>query len=240
MARDAAFRALVDAAADKYRPAGRNAYHFTRGKLSRDPVFFALLMQGLIPDNARVTDLGCGQGVLFALLAAAEDPGLRQQWPRDRPPLPQGVRGAGVDLRRDAVKAAQTALGSSIALQVGDIRRYVIPPSDVVTIFDVLHYIGPESQRRVLERVYLALKPGGLLLLRVGDADAGWRFKLTLAGDWFITLLRGHWQRRFFARGAREWVALLEEIGFYAALQPMSEGTPFANVLVVARKPENG
>jgi SAM-dependent methyltransferase len=239
MSLDPAFQLLVETAAARYRPAGRSFYHFARGKLGRDPVFRALLLQGLIPSFTRLTDLGCGQGVLLALLAAAEDPKVRAQWPRGRPRLPRGVVGTGVDLRGDAVRAAKLALGvTATRVQHGDIRTYVLPPSDVVTILDVLHYISYDSQRRVLDQVFLNLAPGGYLLLRAGDAAGGWRFRFTLADDWLITLVRGHWQRRFYTRTAEEWLAVLAEIGFRATLQPMSEGTPFANVLFIARKPE--
>jgi SAM-dependent methyltransferase len=238
MRRDPAFAAMVDAAAERYRAAGRSFHHFARGKLGGDPVFYALLRQGLIRDGAQLTDLGCGQGVLLALLQAAENPVVRALWPRHRPPLPKGVRGAGVDLRRDAIRAAQIALGPQARLQHGDIRTYIMPPSDVVTILDVLHYIGYDSQRRILDQVFLKLTPGGLLLLRAGDAAGGLRFRLTLAGDWLVTLVRGHWQRRFYTRTADGWLAVLRETGFIATRQPMSEGTPFANMLFVARKPE--
>lgn len=238
MSRDPAFQALVDAAAERYRPAGRSFYHFARGKLGGDPVFRALLMQGVIRDGMHLTDLGCGQGVLLAMLQAAEDPAVRALWPRNRPRLPRHVATAGVDVRRDAILAAQVALGPSAHVEHGDIRNYIVPPSDVVTILDVLHYIGYDSQRRVLDQVFLNLSAGGFLVLRAGDAAAGWRFRLTLAGDWLITLMRGHWQRRFYTRTAAGWLTVLGETGFRATRQAMSHGTPFANVLFVARKPE--
>ena len=59
-------------AAARYRPTGRGPYYFARGKLSGDPVFAALLRDGLIKDAARIVDVGCGLGVLAAWLAAAE------------------------------------------------------------------------------------------------------------------------------------------------------------------------
>jgi SAM-dependent methyltransferase len=240
MATDTAFLSLVQAAAARYRPAGPTPYHFARGKLSGDPVFAAILRQGLIRDGARLVDLGCGQGVLLALLAAAEDPAVRAGWPADRPALPRAVHGRGVDLRADAIAAARVALGQGALVQTGDVREFLLPPCDVVTILDVLHYIDFNAQHRVLERVYQALAPGGVLLLRAGDAAAGWRFRLTLAGDWLITLVRGHWQKRFFCRSVAEWLHLLADIGFEARVQPMSEGTPFANVLLVGRKGNRG
>ncbi|MCX8005106.1 MAG: class I SAM-dependent methyltransferase [Burkholderiaceae bacterium] len=232
----AAFAALVKAAADRYRAAGHTPYHFARGKLAGDPVFAALLAQRLIPDGARLVDLGCGQGVLLALLAAAQDEAVRARWPQTLPALPRAVRGHGVDLRPRAVAAAHIALGPAADVQVGDVRDYVLPPCDVVAILDVLHYIDFDAQRALLARVHAALAPGGRLLLRVGDAAAGRRFALTLAADWLITLVRGHWQRRFYCRSVPQWQALLQEVGFSVRAQPMSAGTPFANALLIGDK----
>ncbi len=224
------FRSLVDAAAERYRAAGRTPYHFARGKLGRDPVFAALLGQGLIADGTRLVDLGCGQGVLLALLAAADDRGQH----------PRGVRAHGVDLRADAIDAARVALGPDGRVDVGDLLTYDLPSCDVVTIFDVLHYIERDAQRQLLARVYQRLSPGGRLLLRTGDAAQGWRFRLTLAGDWMVTLARGRWQRRFFCRTADQWRDLLRETGFAVDILPMSAGTPFANVLLIGDKPSGG
>jgi 2-polyprenyl-3-methyl-5-hydroxy-6-metoxy-1,4-benzoquinol methylase len=64
--------ALLDAACEPYRNAGRFAYYFARGKLRGDPVYRAILESGLLLGRARVLDLGCGQGLLAAWLRAAE------------------------------------------------------------------------------------------------------------------------------------------------------------------------
>ena len=48
-------------------------------------------------------------------------------------------------------------------------------------------------------------------------------------------LVRGHWRPRFAFRTATEWRAELTALGFEVSLAPMSEGTPFANVMLVAR-----
>lgn len=231
------FAGLVDAASLRYRPAGLLAYHFARGKLGGDPVFAEIFRQGLIPDKARVIDLGCGQGVLLALLAAVQDPHLGEDWPPGLPPLPRATVARGVDLRADAIEAARIALGQCAQVAVSDIRDAKVADCDVVTIFDVLHYVDYAAQQSLLERIFAALAPGGRLLLRAGDRSQGWRFRFTLAGDWLITLLRGHVQHRFWCRTGEEWLELVRRVGFDAHVQPMCAGTPFANVLVVGHRP---
>ena len=64
-------RELLAAASAYYRPAGAFAWRFARGKLAADPVFPALLAQGLLAGRTRILDLGCGQGLLAAWLLAA-------------------------------------------------------------------------------------------------------------------------------------------------------------------------
>lgn len=85
------FRALIAEASAPYRAAGRFAWHFARGKLAFDPVFPALLSLGLVPDQARILDLGCGQGLLLALLTAARDRFESGGWPADWPPPPGSI-----------------------------------------------------------------------------------------------------------------------------------------------------
>ncbi|MFI5079117.1 MAG: methyltransferase type 11, partial [Vicinamibacteria bacterium] len=49
-------------------------------------------------------------------------------------------------------------------------------------------------------------------------------------------LFRGRWRARFAYRTAAEWQAELSGHGFDVSIAPMGKGTPFANVLLVARR----
>jgi len=171
------------------------------------------------------------------LLAAAQEPQYSAGWPAGLPPLPRDIVSHGVDLRADAIEAARIALGHGAQVAVSDVRDAKLHECDVVTILDVLHYIDYEAQLALLRRVYAALKPGGRLLLRAGDQSSSWRFRVTIAGDWLITLMRGTLQWRFYCRSGPEWLKLLRQVGFAADMQPMCAGTPFANVLLVGRRP---
>ena len=228
-------------AAARYRPAGRSAYYFARGKLSGDPVFAALLRDGLIKDSARIVDVGCGLGVLAAWLAAAEvsDPRVTFDWPQMWAPPPRHWTLRGFDLRRKAVAAGSRALddlADRVSLNIGDARAVTLPACDVIVMLDVLHYMDRKAQQELLEEAYQAVAAGGVLLLRVGDMTPHWRSRFTWLVDWWVTLLRDRRWPHMHCRTLAEWKLLLESIGFSTVAQPMSEGTLFANVLLVARK----
>ena len=213
------FRALAREAAARYPARDRYGRHFAFGKLTGDPAFAYLLRERLIPPGAALLDLGCGQGVLAALLMAA---GV------------DGVKIRGIDLAARDVERARIAVPSAEFVH-GDIRATPFGTADVVVILDVLHYIDPAAQEEVLRRVREALSGGGLLLLRVGDANGSLRFRITVAVDRAVTALRGHGAGRLHCRPVAEWQRLLEGLGFGVTARPMSEGTPFANVLLMAR-----
>jgi hypothetical protein len=80
------------------------------------------------------------------------------------------------------------------------------------------------------------MPPGAILLVREADAAAGWRFQMVRLGNTITALTRGRWRPRFAFRTAADWRAELGAVGFEVSLAPMSEGTPFANVLFVARR----
>ena len=220
---DAKYARLVEAASEPYRAAGRFAWHFARGKLRGDPAFQHLLQARLIPEDARLLDLGCGQGLLAALLAAAGAPRLAAY--------------RGVELMARDVARAHRALGADCGVRQGDIRDADFGAADAVVILDVLHYMRREDQDAVLRRVRDALAPGGVLLLRVGDAAAGWPFRFSNWVDWTVAFVRGHGATRFHCRSVAQWRSALAALGFAVQAEPMSRGTPFANVLLLARLP---
>jgi len=230
------YKALLEAAAQPYRSAGGFAWRFARNKLSLDPVFFTLLRRGGLPDRGTLLDLGCGQGLLLALLVAARDQFRRGQWPPDWPPPPLNLALQGVELDPGRAGVAQRALAGEARVVEQDVRDASFPPCAAVVLLDVLMYLAERDQRHVLEKAAAALDPGGLLLLREADAGAGFAFRVTRWSERLLEIPRGHWRDRLHYRTAAGWTGLLQALGFSVTVEPMSAGTPFANVLFVARK----
>lgn len=235
-------RQLVEAVAARFAPAGTLAparifaRYYAREKLLRDPIYFSLLERGLIADGARLLDLGCGQGILLALLVAVRDAARAGVWPSEWAPPPIFSSLRGIELDPAEVRRARIALAGEATVDEGDLRDAKLPPSSVIAIVDVIHYLEPAAQERLLGRVSEALDSGGVLLLRICDGAAGLRAFLTRVSDVVGTLTKRGAVARTYLRSAAEWTARLESLGFSVSALPMSAGTPFANVLLVARK----
>lgn len=236
---DAAWRRLHERATAPYKKAGKFAWHFARGKLGRDPVFRGLIERGLIGEGrARVVDIGCGQGLFASLLSAM---GAMQaqsgEWPASWPATPASAHYTGIELMPKDVARAEASVGHlrpAPRFMCADMRTAELPASDLVVILDVLHYVDLEAQEAVLRRVRDALQPRGRLLLRIGDADSRRGFAISQWVDRTVTRIRGHRVSPTWGRPLKDWKALLERLGFSVESVPMSEGTPFANVLLVA------
>ncbi len=239
---DAAWRRLHERATEPYRKAGNFAWHFARGKLGRDPVFRGLIERGLIGESCdRVVDIGCGQGLFASLLSAMS--AMQAQpggWPGSWPATPKAARYTGIELMPKDVARAEASVGHlrpAPRFVCADMCTAELPPSDLVVILDVLHYVDLESQEGVLLRVRDALRlrrPTVVACRRCGPVVA-----VSRSASGSIAMVT--WIRRWASRGAAyggphadRLMALLERLGFSVQSIPMSEGTPFANVLIVA------
>lgn len=239
---DAAWAALRDAACMPYRDAGRWASHWARGKLTGDPVFRSLLERGHLSAGTRALDIGCGQGLVASLMQACADAGARGAWPASWPAPPAAATYTGIELMASDVARAEAALARlplAPRFARADMLEAHFPPCDLVVILDVLHYVDHAAQQQVLGRVRDALAAGagagGRLLLRVGDAASPRGFAVSQWVDRIVTAARGHRQPPTWGRTLADWTALLRERGFARVrAEPMSQGTPFANVLLVA------
>lgn len=227
--------ALVVAASDPYREVDRFAWRFARGKLGFDPIFRHVLSQGLIAPHARVLDIGCGQGLLANLLRACTSFSQQGRWPSGWATAPAATRVTGIELAPRDVARARASLGDAADFVCGDMRHTPFPEADTVVLLDVLHYVSVPEQNDVLARVRRALPANGCLLLRVGDTAAKRGFLMSEWVDALVARLRGRRGLPHSGRTLDEWTAQLEALGFVVHSHPMSRGTPFSNVLLVAK-----
>ena len=229
------------AACAPYRAVSRWSWHWARGKLWHDPVFLGMLRRGDIPAGSHVVDIGCGQGLMASLLQASANMQTAGQWPQAWPERASAASYFGVELMPKDVARAQAAL-QSVALAprfvCQDMRQAPWPACDLVVILDVLHYVAHAEQDQLLSQVRDALAAGaprpGRLLLRVGDTAKTTGFSASQWVDRIVTWARGHRVAPTWGRPLQAWTDALKNLGFDVRAIPQSQGTPFANVLLVA------
>jgi uncharacterized protein (DUF2062 family)/2-polyprenyl-3-methyl-5-hydroxy-6-metoxy-1,4-benzoquinol methylase len=228
---DAMFQGLVREAADRYAASSLMAWEFAQGKLRHDPVYRAAACDGLLPAGGTLLDLGCGQGLMLAILAALRQrAGTVAGCAMPAPPLFQRL--IGVDTRPRVAKLARQALGGEAEIICGDLRDLAPIRADAVILFDVLHMITAAEQDQLIAMLAATLEAGGVIVVREADAAAGWRFTAVRFGNRAKAVVSGRWRQAFYFRSADGWRTCFAQHGLHAEIRPMGQGTPFGNVLI--------
>jgi uncharacterized protein (DUF2062 family) len=230
---DPHFKSLADRAADRYVSTSITAWEFARGKLKGDPLYRTVLTGGVLPSGGTLVDVGCGQGLMLALLAEATAAHRAGSWPAAWPPSPAFDLLIGIETRSKIASLASRALGDAATIVVADARHNLPKESNAVLFFDVLHMIPRGDQERLLAAAVGSLDPGGVILVREPDAAAGWRFTAVRLGNTLKAFATGRWRQRFAFRSVKEWTACFEKLGLRVQVRGAGDGTPFANELFV-------
>ncbi|GAC1524232.1 MAG: hypothetical protein NVS3B10_23740 [Polyangiales bacterium] len=215
------FRPLVRAATARFAraPIGLRQYAFW--KLRLDPVYRALVTT--LADRRDVVDLGTGLGLLPIVLALADG----------------AVRVHGIEWDEDKLTAGlRAAEGLPITLVRGDVRTATIPACDALALVDVLHYFDADAQRALLARAVVALRPGGLLVVREGDRDRSGSRWTTAVEDLAVRLGWNRSASRPTWRPIDELRGDLASFGMEVEVVPVAGPLHPGNVLLRCRKVE--
>lgn len=126
-----------------------------------------------LPKNGKITDVGCGYGFLSLMLSFS---GKERE-----------IAGVDYDEEKIAVAANTASRSEKVTFVHADVTRYDFPPSDAFIINDVLHYLLPEEQVRLIELCANKLNPGGTMIIRDADADLKKRHLGTRYTEFFST-----------------------------------------------------
>jgi 2-polyprenyl-3-methyl-5-hydroxy-6-metoxy-1,4-benzoquinol methylase len=134
---------------------------------------------GHVPEGSNVLDIGCGAGLLFALMA-----GLRYDF-----------IGVGFDVSQSAIDLAKSMAKRVVApasraqlfferLDIG--AAWPSGSFDVVFLVDVLHHVKPECQRAFLGRVISKVKQGGTLVYKDIASHPWWKAQANRLHDLIV------------------------------------------------------
>ncbi len=176
----------------------------------------------LLPRSGTILDLGCGYGFLCYLLH------LRS---RDQ-------RIIGIDYDEEKIETAVNSYlkTEKIEFHQTDIQKFSFESYSGIVLSDVLHYLMPAQQEALLNRCFASLLPGGVMIIRDGNAELTKRHARTQLSEFFsIKLLKFNKATNalnYLAVGKIR--ALAENHGSTVEIENSSRFT--SNVLIVIRK----
>jgi SAM-dependent methyltransferase len=228
---DALFARLVRQASDRYVESSLTAWEFARGKLRGDPIYRSSLDDRLLPSGETLVDVGCGQGLMLALLIEARGLVRASSWPPARALPPQFDRLIGIETRSRMARLARSALGVEARIERADARTIELERCSAVLLFDVLHMMSKEEQQGLLSKVAGALTAGGVILVREADSAAGWRFLVVRSVNRLKALAQGSWRQRFSYRTRDQWLSCFAALGLRVDPRSMPAANALGNVL---------
>jgi SAM-dependent methyltransferase len=212
-----ALQAAVQRTLGRFRACSPRDRAWARSKLRWDPALSQLA--ALDGDFGDLVDLGCGRGQLaLALLELGRARSVR-----------------GWDWDETKIAAARMAGGAGATFDVGDAARLEPPECDTLLLFDLLHYLEPREQAALLERCARALRPGGRLIVRDLDREAGVGARLGMLAEKAGVRAGANRGARLHFVSPRQLGDSLERLGLACEIVPPSGLLP--NAVLVAQRP---
>lgn len=131
----------------------------------------------LLPPQGRIVDIGCGYGQTCCMLLL-------------RCPERQ-LLGIDYDAEKIAVAEHGFLRSARLRFRCADVTRCELPEADAFVINDMLHYIAPDEQERLIARCAERLVPGGCIIVREGDRSRRRRHRLTEETERWSTRILG-------------------------------------------------
>ncbi len=181
-----------------------------------------LEVEAFIPKKGNIVDLGCGEGLFsnFIALSSAK----RKVY--------------GVEINKLRIQDAYKGLGNTVFIS-GDITKKNIPIADTIILFHVLHHLASfKQQENLLQKCYKKIKKDGKLI--IVEVEPKFSYKYFLA--WFVDHFLVSWifEKKLYSpiyfRSSKDWIGMINKLGFKARQYDLDSGKPFSHVLIEAVK----
>lgn len=175
------------------------------------------LVDKMLPGHGRITDLGCGEGLLSNYLAIAS--------PKRKV--------TGYEIAPERLMRAKKGIKNAF-FSVGDIIKTPYPKSDAIVLFHVLHHLAnKDAQEEVLKKAKDSLEENGKLII----VEVHVKPTIKYGAAWFADHFLVPWffEKRFytkaFFRKENDWINLLKKLEFKVKVTEATSDRPFPNII---------
>ncbi len=127
----------------------------------------------LVPRKGTILDIGCGYGFMSYMLAFTAEERII----------------TGIDYDEDKIATARHCFSKTdnINFVHANIMEFEFEQYDAIILADILHYLEPDEQRKIVEKCISKLNAGGIVIIREGDKDISKRHQRTKWTEFFST-----------------------------------------------------
>lgn len=182
-------------------------------------------IEKFIPEEGDVVDLGCGTALLLNLLSLKSDKRKLSGFDMDK---------RKIRIAKESVKNRKNIEIEKKDISSGDFRP---PKASCVVITDVLYYLNFAGKKQLLEKIYNALEPEGLLIIKDMERAFSLRYLWVFLQEFLavrifgLTLADG-----LYFTGKRDYLSLFKECKFIADVFDLSRGYLYPHILYACRK----
>jgi len=168
-----------------------------------------------LPKNGKITELGCGEGVIAKYLASRKNRTI-----------------VGIDSNFQRIPKFKS---SNLQFKAADITNIKYKPQDAFVISDVLHHITPAKQKILLKNLYTALNKNGILVIK--EIDRGEFLRSHMSRFWDFIFYP---KEKIYYWDAKKLTLYLSTLGFSTASLRPCRFFPGSTTLLICRKNAQG
>lgn len=179
----------------------------------------------MLPEKGDIMDIGCGYGFMSYMLhfVAPE----------------RNILGVDHDEEKIAVAQHCYIRNEQVQFRAADITTFDIPEKDAFVMLDVLHYLQPEQQASLIRRCMDKLRPGGIIIVRDGDAAMEKKHRGTKLTELFSTKLLGFNKTSEHPLSFFSSATLRQTVESHGGTMERIDQTKYtSNVVFIIRKPD--
>ncbi len=162
-------------------------------------------------------DIGCGVGLLGFYL-------------RERG-FENPIIGLDRDARKIRIAQRMAVTYREVDLRTQDLHDRLPEFSGTIAMLDVLHYLSPVAQNKLLFRLAEQIGPGAMLLVRDCPCDGGIRYAATLLAEKFAQLISWNVSTPLYFPSRESVLRNFSPNEFTHEVKPLWGATPFNNHL---------
>lgn len=179
-----------------------------------------------LPERGLIMDLGCGYGIVSNLVSIGH-PG-------------RTIIGVDMSSRRIEIAKRSAVNKKNLEFHLADIREFQIPHCSAIMIIDVLSMFPYKDQEQVLVQCYEKLNAGGIMIIKDNSKSPYWKHIYMRVEEAIKVKLRVYGsevkKNSLCVWSDKEFLMLLERIGFNAKAIPLNSRLPYPGVFYVCRK----